>query len=136
MIFNLAIGAYRFNEKLIRPATAIYAPGLFRTLGHTPSTAYLEKQIKVLLRLRKLQPHRYLSQFNIDANGKIRKQEWRAIRHKARQQVISKIERHQAQNLLSDQDRSGRPFILSAVREKSWFFAKKYWLYRQGALHS
>ena len=136
MILNLAIGDYRFNEKLIRPATAIYALGLFRTLGHTPGTAYLEKQIKVLLRQWKLQPHRYLSQFNIDANGKIRKQEWRAIRHKARQQVISKIERHQLQNLLSKPDGPGNRLYCQRGEKKSWFFAKKYWLYRQGALHS
>ena len=133
IIRKLAIGDYRFNEKLIRPAAAIYILGLFRTLRHTPSTAYIDKQIKALLRQWKLQPHRYLSQFDIDGNGEIQKREWRVIHHKARQQVVSSIEQHQAQNLLSGPGQSGQPFILSAVREEKWFFGKKYWLYRQGA---
>lgn len=110
---------------MIRPATALYVLGLFRTLRHTPSTAYIDKQIKALLRQWKLQPHRYLSQFDIDGNGEIQKREWRAIHHKARQQVVSSIEQHQAQNLLSDPGQSGQPFILSAVREEELGFRKK-----------
>jgi len=125
IIHKLATGEYRFNEKLIRPATAIYVLGLFRTLRHTPSTAYIDKQIKALLRQWKLQPHRDLSQFDMNGNGEIQKREWRAIQHKARQQVVSSMEQHQAQNLLSDPGQSGQPFILSAVREEKLVFRKK-----------
>ncbi len=134
LINKLAFGDYRFNEKLIRPATAIHALGLFCTLRHTPSTAYIDKQIKALLRQWKLQPHRYLSQFDIDGNGKIRKREWRAIQHKARQQVVCSIEQHQAQNLLSDPGQSpGNHLYCQRCEKKSWFFGKNCWLYRQGA---
>lgn len=48
LIHGLGIGDYRFSKKLIRPATAIYALGLFRTLRHRPSATYLDKQVKIL----------------------------------------------------------------------------------------
>ena len=134
MILKLAIGDYRFNEKVIKPATAMYALGLFRTIRHTPSTDYIDKQIKVLLRQWKLQPHKYLSQFDLDGNGKIQKQEWRNIHDKARQQVIGKIEQHQAQNLLSNPERTGQPFILSALSERRLVLRKKVLAITTGAI--
>lgn len=124
-IVRLGIGTYRFKEKLIRPASSIYALGLFRTLQHTASTGFIDKEVEDLLRQWKLQPQKHLSKFDRDGNGKIQKQEWRAIHHQARQTVISNIEANQPQNLLGSPDQSGRPFILSAVGEESLVFQKK-----------
>ncbi|MCZ6577871.1 MAG: hypothetical protein O6927_00735 [Gammaproteobacteria bacterium] len=125
MMVRLGIGSYRFNEKLIRPASAIYALGMFRTLQHTASTGFIDNEVKELLRQWKLHPQKYLSQFDRDGNGKINKQEWKAIHHQARQAVIRTIEANQSQNLLTNPDQSGRPFILSAVGEKSLVLQKK-----------
>jgi len=125
VLTGIAIGGYRFSEKLIRPACQIYALGFFRTLQNTASAATVEAQVKDLLRQWKLQPHRYLSQFDFDANGKITKQEWRAIHRKARHQVISKIQQRQSQNILERPQESAQPFILSAVEEEKLVYRKK-----------
>ncbi len=122
---GIAIGGYRFSERLIRPASLIYALGFFRTMQNTADSPGVEAEVKDLLRQWKLQPHRYLSQFDFDANGKIDKQEWRAIHHKARQQVISKIQRQQLHNILERPQDTGQPFILSAVGEEDLVFRKK-----------
>ena len=125
VLTGIAIGGYRFSEMLIRPACQIYALGFFRTLQNTASSATVEVQIKDLLRQWKLQPHRYLSQFDFDANGKITKQEWRVIHRKARQQVISNNQQQQSQNLLQRPQETAQPFILSAVEEEKLVYRKK-----------
>jgi len=133
-IAGIAIGEYRFSEKLIRPACHIYALGFFRTLQNTASVATVEAQVKDLLRQWKLQPHRYLSQFDFDANGKIAKQEWRAIHRKARQQVISKIQQQQSQNILERPQETAQPFILSAVDEEKLVYRKKLLSFLAGSV--
>lgn len=125
VLTGIAIGGYRFSERLIRPTSLIYALGFFRTLQNTAESPAVEAEVKDLLRQWKLQPHRYLSQFDFDANGKIDKQEWRAIHHKARQQVISKFHRQQSHNILERPQEAGQPFILSAVEEENLVFRKK-----------
>ena len=122
---GVAVGGYRFSEKLIRPACQIYALGFFRTLQNTASAATVETQVKELLRQWKLQPHRYLSRFDFDANGKITKREWQEIHRKARQQVINKMQQHQSQNILECPQESAQPFILSAVEEEKLAYRKK-----------
>jgi len=125
VLTGIAIGGYRFSERLIRPASLIYALGFFRTLQNTADSPVVEAEVKGLLRKWKLQPHRYLSHFDFDANGNIDKQEWRAIHHKARQQVISKSQRPQSHNILERPQEAGQPFILSAIEEENLFFRKK-----------
>jgi len=125
VLTGIAIGGYRFSERLIRPASLIYALGFFRTLQNTADSPVVEAEVKGLLRKWKLQPHRYLSHFDFDANGNIDKQEWRAIHHKARQQVISKSQRQQSHNILERPQEAGQPFILSAIEEENLFFRKK-----------
>jgi hypothetical protein len=134
VLTGIAIGGYRFSERLIRPASLIYALGFFRTLQNTADSPAVEAEVKDLLRQWKLQPHLYLSQFDFDANGKIDKQEWRAIHHKARQQVISKFQRQQSHNILERPQEAGQPFILSAVEEENLVSRKKLLSVSAGAV--
>ncbi len=81
--------------------------------------------MKDLLKQWTLQPHRYLSQVDFDANGKLDKRAWKAIQHKARQQVISKIQHQQSHNILERLQQTGQPFILAAIAEEKLVSRKK-----------
>jgi len=120
------LGSYRFTEKLIRPASQVYALGNFETHRSTPVDAYVEEQIKELLREWKLKPAKYLSGFDMNKNGKIEKEEWIKIRSAARRKVLASLSKqHQPQNLMSKSTRSKRPFIISAIGEEDLLSKKK-----------
>ena len=121
MTFSLSsgLGSYRFTEKLIRPASQIYALGNFETLRSTPDEAYIDQQVKDLLREWKLKPAKYLSEFDLDKNGKIEKKEWVIIRSAARREVMASLrQQNQPQNLMSKSAQKNQPFIISAVVEE------------------
>jgi hypothetical protein len=123
-------GKYRFRERLIRPATTLYALGWFRTLHNNPSDEYIGKQVEDLVRQWKLQPQRYLTDFDFDRNGKIQQSEWKAVRSAARRQVLAKINAENSeQHLLSRAEDKGLPFILSATPEEELVVRKKYGAY-------
>lgn len=81
--------------------------------------------MKELLKQWKLQPHRYLLQFDFDANGKLDKRAWKVVQHKARQPVMSKIQHQQSHNILERPQQAGQPFILSAPGEEKLVSRKK-----------
>jgi hypothetical protein len=127
---RFSIGNYRFRERLIRPATSLYALGCFRTLHSNPSDEYIARQVEDLVRQWKVQPSRYLRDFDFDQNGKIQKQEWKAIRMAARKQVLAKINSENSeQHVLSRAIDSGDPFILSATQEEDLVAHKKFGAY-------
>ena len=124
---RLGFGNYRFRERLIRPATALYALGWFRTVHSNPSDEFIGKQVEDLVKQWKLQPHRYLSEFDFDQNGRIQKQEWRAIRAAARSQVLAKMNsENREHHVLSCPKDSGHPYILSATEEEELVARKKF----------
>ena len=88
---RLNVGNYRFRERLIRPATSLYALGEFHSYQNNPSDEYLAKQVEDRVRQWKLQPQRYLGDFDFDANGVIQQNEWKAIRAAARRQVMAEM---------------------------------------------
>lgn len=117
-IVSLNLGEYRFRERLIRPATPIYAMGWFKTIYSNVSDESIAEQAEDLVKQWKLQPHRYLSEFDIDQNGKIQQGEWNAIRAEARKQVLAKINQQQREyHLISRPDDKSHPYILSALDE-------------------
>ncbi len=124
------MGDYRFRERLIRPATSLYALGEFRSFENTPNEETIAKQVEDLVRQWKLQPLRYLADYDLDGNGKIQKQEWKVIRNAARNQVLKKMhEQHQQQHLLLSPRDKRHPFILSAIPEKELVARKKFGAY-------
>ncbi|RLA13958.1 MAG: hypothetical protein DRQ59_04115 [Gammaproteobacteria bacterium] len=104
---QLGFGHYRFRERLIRPATALYALRWFRTVHTEPA-----------------------GEFNFEQNGKIQKQEWKAIRAAARKQVLVKLNSEdRGHHILSRPQDNGHPYILSANEEEELVARKKIYAY-------
>jgi hypothetical protein len=123
---SLGLGNYRFRERLIRPATEIYALGWFRTIHSTPSDEFIAKQVEDLVRQWKIQPARYLRDFDFDNNGKIQKDEWKAIRNAARGKVLAELRQQKQQHHVMSRPRDRKqPFILSAQPEEALVGNKK-----------
>lgn len=123
-------GRYRFRERLIRTASPIYALGWFSSFHTEVADDYVERHTKDLVRQWKLQPGRYLRQFDLDGNNKLQKDEWKVVRAAARKQVLERINRdNQAQHLMSKPENSKLPFILSAIPEESLVRRKKWAAY-------
>ena len=124
------MGKYRFKERLIRPATSLYALGWFRTVYSNPSDEFVAKQVEDLVRQWKLQPERYLREFDLDQNGKIQKQEWKVIRSAARREVLAKLaSENREHHVLSCPEDKNRPYILSATEEEELVARKKFYAY-------
>ena len=127
---HFSMGNYRFRERLIRPATALYALGEFSSFHNSPTDKTIARQIEDLIKQWKLQPQRYLAQYDYDQNGTIQKQEWKAIRSAARKQVLDKINSQNGEHhLLSAPKDQGRPFILSTTDEEDLVARKKICAY-------
>ena len=125
-LISLGIGNYRFRERLISPATEIYALGWFRTIHSNPSDGLISKQVEELVRQWKIQPNRYLRDFDFDGNGKIQKDEWKAIRGAARGEVLARLAKQKQQHhILSRPTERGLPFILSADTEEALVGSRK-----------
>jgi len=123
---NLSMGNYRFRERLIRPATTLYALGRFRTLRSNPSEESTVEQVEELVKQWKRQPHRYLTGFDLDRNGKIQQQEWKTVRAAARKQVLAKINKEKSEHhVLSRGEDDSHPYILSATLEEDMVARKK-----------
>jgi hypothetical protein len=123
---HFSMGNYRFRERLIRPATSLYALGEFRSIQNNATDEYIARQVEDLVKQWKLQPKRYLEQYDLDQNGRIQKQEWKAIRSAARREVLAKINSQSSEHhLLSAPQDGSRPYILSATTEEDLVARKK-----------
>ena len=92
-LLSLGLGKYRFRERLIRPATQIYALGAFHTVYSNPSDEFVSRRVEDRVKQWKLQPQRYLREFDLDGNGKIQQAEWPIVRAAARKEVLAEIAR-------------------------------------------
>ena len=127
---QIGFGDYRFKEQLIQPATPIYVLGLFKTIQKNISNEFVSKRTESLVKHWKIQPERYLSQYDTDKNGVIQKQEWLLIRQAAKKQILTKIDKeNQPIHLLSQPTQKGKPFILSTDDEERLIFSKKLTAY-------
>lgn len=127
---SLGVGNYRFRERLIRPATSVYALGSFRSFHSNPSDEFITKKVEDLVKQWKLQPQRYLRDFDLNQNDKIQKDEWKVIDAAARKQVLAKINlESQAQHVLSRPEDKRHPYILSAQAEEILVTRKKWKAY-------
>lgn len=127
---SLSLGNYRFRERLIRPATPLYALGWFRTVHNNPTEESISAQAEDLIKQWKLQPERYLRDFDFDRNGKIQQGEWKAIRAAARKQVLGKINDEKSEHHVMSLPKDKRqPYILSALDEETLVVRKKWKAY-------
>ena len=112
-------GNYRFRERLIRPATSLYALGWFSSFYNDPASEWINSQVDTVIRQWKLQPGKYTGDFDFDQNGKSQNQEWKAVRIAARKQVMATITRQSpAQHVMACPKDKNLPFILSAISEE------------------
>ena len=119
-------GDYRFSERLIRPATPIYAIGEFRSHDPIPQSQTVTRLTKELLREWKLKPGKYLTRFDKDSNNKIDENEWKTIEKAARNEVLDQFrQENRQQHLMSRPTISKDPFIISAVEEERLVFTRK-----------
>ena len=88
---------------------------------------WIQKRVDDLVKQWKLQPGKYLADFDFDNNGKIQQAEWKAIRAVARKQVLENIQaENSTQHLMSRPEHvNDHPYILSAVEEEQLIAAKK-----------
>lgn len=129
-LLSLGFGNYRFRERLIRPATEVYALGWFRTVYSDTPDELVSKQVEDLVRQWKIQPARYLRDFDFDANGKIQDDEWKAVRTAARSAVLAQMRRQKREHhVISRPADRGQPFILSAQTEEELVGRKKFRTY-------
>jgi len=125
-LLSLNLGSYRFCERLIRPATPLYALGWFRTQYNYPSDEFISNQVEDLVKQWKLRPGRYLQEYDLDQNGKIQKKEWKAVRTAARKQVLAKINNEKNEHhILTKPTEKSLPYILSAIDEDQLVARKK-----------
>ena len=125
--FNFSMGSYRFRERLLLPASTLYALGWFRTVHSNPSDEFIAKQVEDLVRTWKLQPAKYLREYDLDQNGKIEKREWKVIRAAARKQVLNRLNNEkQEHHVISCPANSRQPYILSARTEEDLVTIKKW----------
>ena len=125
--FSFSLGNYRFRERLLLTAGTLYALGGFRTVHSNPSDAFIAKHVEELVRTWKLQPGKYLREYDLDQKGKIEKQEWNAIRVAARRQVFNQLNNEKKEHhVMSRPDNRRQPYILSATPEED-LLARKKW---------
>jgi len=94
------------------------------------SDEFIAKQVEDLVRQWKLQPQRYLGDFDFDQNGEIQKQEGKAIRSAARKQVMARLNsENREHHVLSRPQDKNYPYILSATEEAELVASKKFYAY-------
>lgn len=125
--FGFSMGRYRFRERLLLPASTLYALGWFRTVHSNPSDDYISTRVDDLVQTWKLQPEKYLREYDLDSNGKIQKQEWKVIRSAARKEILNRLNNEKKEHhVISSSGNSRQPYILSAKAEEELIAHKKW----------
>lgn len=132
---SVGFGNYRFRERLLMTASPLYALGWFSTVRHDPSEESISKRVKDRVQGWKLQPERYLLDYDLNGIGKIQESEWQLIHSVARKQVLAEISSEMnEQHVLSRPEDKRQPFILSATEEEQLVSEKKRKAYLSTAL--
>lgn len=90
----IGFGRFRYHEETIRPGSALYALGWFRTEGGLAHNFDENAEIRELLNNWKTDQNMLLKQFDSDGDGQIDMQEWEQVRAAAIRKVrASQLER-------------------------------------------
>ena len=96
-------------------------------MHNNPPDEFIAKQVEDLVKTWKLQPAKYLREYDLDQNGKIEKREWKVIRAAARKQVLNRLNNEkQEHHVISHHANSRQPYILSARTEEDLITLKKW----------
>lgn len=129
-LISFGMRDYRFRERMIRPATSLYALGWLHTVHSNPSDEYVARQVEDLVKQWKLQPQRYLAEFDLDKNGKIQQREWKVVRAAARKQILSRLREQKSEHhLLKQPPGKGQPYIISTLDEENLIAHKQIKVY-------
>jgi hypothetical protein len=115
----LESGRYRYTEERIRDGEPLYALGQFDAQGGA-NLATPQDEIRDLLALWKRDPAGLRRRFGL-TGGEIGLEEWERVREAAEREVLSSWHERQPEEALPllRQPRDGRPYVLSAVPQKS-----------------
>lgn len=122
----LAIGDYRYTERLVELGTPLYVLGLFRT-QHGQACFDERAAVRELLAEWKRDQAELLRRFDADGDGQISLEEWAAVRKAAldtvRQQQVQRAVQPDLNILSRPTDR--RPYLLSTTPEAVLVRVKK-----------
>ena len=113
-------GRYRYTEKRIHSADALYAIGLFRTVGGSQELPKTHEEIRHLLSLWKRDQDGLLHRFDENGDGQIDVKEWETARSEARKEVHrsqAKRFHRPVHHIMSRPENSRRPYILSVLAQ-------------------
>ena len=89
-------GRFRYREEIVRPASALYALGWFRTEGGIAHDFNDEQEVRELLSQWKADQQQLLQRFDSDGDGQIDMQEWENVRAAA----IAEVSKRQMQRAI------------------------------------
>lgn len=116
--FSSGVHRYRYTEKRMHGGEALYAIGLYKTVGGAGAKLDVNEDVRELLREWKTDTEAMMKKFDLNKDGEIDLQEWQKVRDEAYKHVM---EKHNEQktlppvNLMNKTNDKRRPFILSAI---------------------
>jgi hypothetical protein len=113
----IGFGNYRFTEKLIFVADAIYAIGDFATERKSVDPRTIEQKTEERVKYWKTQPNRFLRKFAQDGDGKITHSEWQQVRDAAKAQIMREHQSPQIHTMRKPREKN-HPYIISALPEE------------------
>jgi hypothetical protein len=123
-------GNYRYTETRLRPKEALFAMGLFKTIGGAEDAFSLDGDVRELLKEWKKDTDSLLEKFDANKDGEIDMEEWQAVREVALREVMAKQREgkvEMAVNMLVKTHDHNRPFLLSALAPSS--LIRRYQIY-------
>ena len=117
---SMALGGYRYSEKIIRGNQTVYAIGLFKTIGGAGAELDAKADVRDLVREWKANSAALLERFDQNKDGEIDLKEWQQIREEAYKEVMKK-HRHEKTlppvHMMSKTKDKRRPFLLSSLNQ-------------------
>lgn len=111
---------YRYTEKLLHPGEALYAIGLYKTVGGAGANFDVNEDVRELIREWKTDTETLMKRFDTNDDGEIDLDEWQRVRDEAYKHVMEKHSEQKTMppvHLMNKTNDRRRPFILSAVAE-------------------
>lgn len=118
---NMRTGNYRYTEKRMHPGEALYAIGLFSSVGGAGGDFNMDADVRELLREWKQDSDRLIQRFDKDGDGELDMREWQNAREQAFAEVMarhSEMKTAPPVNMLTRTRDRRRPFILSAIPQE------------------